>query len=146
MTQKFVFGQPVNMEALASVFIRNNLDSIGSLNAGNQAPTNPQTGMPWLDTSNAPTSLQLKVFVSNAWRTIAEYPAVTGAINAVRLVVGSAQQTWTLLHNLNKSTVSVTLFDLADDEIEPLNIDVTDPNQAVVQHAVPIAGSALVLG
>lgn len=146
MPQRFIFGQPSTRSTLASQFVRDNLDSIGTLNAGTAAPENPQEGMPWLDTSNAPTSYTLKVYVNGTWNVIAEYPIVVGNVNTVRFEVTPAAAVWNLNHNLSRSSVSVVLFDLSDKVIEALDIDVTDVNQAVVTHAAPVAGRALVVG
>ena len=146
MPQDFIFGQPATRSALASEFTRNNLDSIGTLNIGASAPSNPRQGMPWLDTSNAPTSYVLKAFLNNVWVALAEYPQPVSNVNAVRFSISPATKTWTLTHNLTRSSVSVVLFDLSDKVIEALDIDVTDVNQAVVTHAAPVAGTALVIG
>jgi hypothetical protein len=146
MSQDFIFGMPPNREALASIFVRNNLDSIGSLNSGPTAPSNPREGMPWLDTAGSPSSFALKFYDGSAWQTIAEFPFATTATAIVRVAVNPAVQTWNLLHNLGKSTVTVTCFDLSGKVIDPLDIDISNVNQAVVQHAAPIAGAALVFG
>jgi hypothetical protein len=146
MTQGFIFGQPVTRSGLLSKIVKDNLDAIGTLNAGATAPANPEEGMPWLDTSGSPTAFALKFYDGSAWQTIAEFPFATTATAIVRIAVNPAAQTWNLLHNLGKSTVTVTCFDLSGKVIDPLDIDISNVNQAVVQHAASIAGAALVFG
>lgn len=148
MTQGFIFGQPVNRGPLASEAVRKNLDAIGSLNAGTTAPANPNSviGMPWLDTTNAPTLFSLKFFDGTTWQTLIEFPFATGVAGIVRSTVNPAAQVWTVIHNLNKSSVDVALYDLTGKRIDASDVDVSNPNQAVVTHAAPVAGNALIIG
>lgn len=146
MTQGFVFGQPVTREGLISQFVRANFDAVGSLNAGDTAPENPQEGMPWLDTSEAPTIFRLKVYLAGVFQVMAVFPVVLADTVSARIVIGVPAVTWTLVHNFGQPTVSVTLFDLTGKMIEALDVDVTDVNQAIVTHAYPVAGAALVVG
>ena len=146
MTQQFVFGQPVPNSVLASIIVQKNLDSLGTTNEGTTAPLNPQKGMLWLDTSGAPASTELKYWDGAAWQAIASFPLIAPPTGIVRISVSPAVQTWTLIHNFGKSSVDVTLFDLAGKTITPLDVDITNINQAVIQHAAPLEGAALLVG
>jgi hypothetical protein len=102
--------------------------------------------MLWLDTAGAPTSTELKYWDGSVWQVIAAFPLIAPITGIVRRSISPAAQTWNLLHNFGKPTVDVTLFDLDGKVITPLDIDITDVNQAVVQHAAPIEGAALLVG
>jgi hypothetical protein len=146
VTQGFVFGQPVTREGLFSQFVRDNFDALGTLNAGDTEPLNPQEGMPWLDTSQAPTKYIFKIFTGGSFQTAFEFPAAATAVSLIRIPITVAASTWNLVHNLGKDNVSVALFDLSNKVIEALDVDVSNVNQAVVTHAYPLTGSALVIG
>lgn len=146
MTQGFEFGQPATRSNLASEFVRKNFEALATLNAGDTAPLNPQDGMPWLDTSNAPVTYSLKTFFGGAWQTVVEFPAASSGVSVFRAEIGVASSVWTIDHNLGQDNVSVTLFDLTGKVIEALEIDTANSNQAVVTHAYPLLGSALVIG
>lgn len=144
--QLFIFGQPSQNSALLSQFVRNNLNSIGTLNSGDTEPSAPQTGMPWLDTSSAPTTYYLKVYTGTSWLTIAQYPITVGDADVERLTVSTASATWTLNHNLGYTPVSVQCFDILGNKITPSNINVLNVNVATVTHPFALAGSAIVIG
>ena len=146
MSQGFIFGQPATRAGLTSQFVRANFDAIGTLNAGPDEPLNPEEGMPWLDTTDAPTAVKLKVFIGSAFQVIAEFPFTSLAVSLVRFPISTATALWEVIHNLGKPSVSVTLFNISGKVIEALDIDVTDVNKAVVTHAYPLVGSALVVG
>ena len=148
MSQGFIFGQPVLRGPLASEIVRKNLDAIGSLNAGTTAPANPDKiiGMPWLDTTGAPTLFCLKFFDGTTFQTLIEFPFATGVAGVIRSSINPAATVWTLIHNLNKSSVAVSLYDLTGNKIDASDVDVSNPNQAVVTHPAPVAGNALIIG
>lgn len=144
MSQGFVFATPVAGSGLSSTQERVNNDAIGTLNAGKVAPINPRKGMPWLDTTGTP--LLLKTWDGNQWVIGAEFPLFQAAIAPVRFAITPAIAVWTLTHNLNKTTVAVFAYDSNGVVLQPLSVDVSDPNVAVVTHAFLLAGSALVIG
>jgi hypothetical protein len=146
MSQGFVFGVPQFRNPLSSADVRRNLDAIGTLNSGDTPPNNPDIGMPWLNTSEAPSRFTLNFWSGTSWQTIAEFPFSSAALNLVRFSVTPASQTWTLVHNLGRPSVSVTLFDVGGRGIQALNVDISNINQAVVQHAAPLEGAAIVIG
>ena len=146
MSQGFVFLTPVSRGALSSEVVRTNLSAISSFNAGDEAPANPVKGMPWLDTSDDPTSYQLKVWSGSQWLTIAVWPFETVFGTVVRFSVTVPARVWSLNHGLSRSNLVVNLFDSNGLSIDPLSTDVTNSDTTVITHAVPIAGSAIVIG
>lgn len=147
MVQGFVFPYPANNSGLVSAIVRTNLSAIGSMNSGDTAPTNPQTGMPWLDTSRFTTygELTLKTWSGSAWVILVEYPASSYS-EMVRFTVSTPAVSWTLAHSLGKANVTVQVFDASGFLVTPLSVDVSNTNTVTVTHAFAIAGSAIVLG
>ena len=146
MVQGFVFYTPVKRGALASSVVRRNFNAAGSWNAGASAPSNPQKGMPWLDTSGEPSEYSLKFWDGSAWKVIASWPYEDKFGEVVRFEITVPSAIWSLSHSLDVDNVTVVLFDTNGLKIEPLEIDVSNSNTCVVTHAVPVAGSAIVIG
>ncbi len=146
MTQGFVFGTPANRSDLESAKVRVNLDALGTANAGTTAPGTPKEGMFWLDTSGKPTQWLLKQFIGGSFLTLITIPQPSELAQFVLFAITPAAVTWTLTHNLNKAAVSVSLYDVNGKDVEPLEIDVSDPLKVTVTHAFALEGVAIVIG
>ena len=146
MSQGFVFGTPANQSDLESLKVRVNMDALGTSNALATAPAAPREGMPWLDTSQAPTQWQFKMFLAGAFQALITFPSPATDALAAQFVISPASVTWTLQHNLNRNVVAVALYDVNDKLLDALDVDVSDPNKAVVTHASAVEGAAVVIG
>jgi len=146
MAQDFVFSNPIHRSGLISEIIRNNLDAIGSLNSGTAEPDDPEVGMPWLDTSSSPTTFYLKVYTAAGWLTIATYPTVTSYASFYRASVSVASASWSITHSLSVRPVAVHCFDSSYNKIEPLSVDTSNVNIAVIIHAAALTGHVLITG
>lgn len=146
MVQGFVFGQPATRTVLASQIVRDNFDALGTTHEGPTPPLNPQKGMFWLDTAGEPTVFLLKFFDGTSFQIIAQFPFAAPVSGIIRVTINPAIKVWTIVHNLGKPSVIVHLFDLLAKEIEALEIDTSNIDQAVANHAAPVAGVAMVVG
>lgn len=146
MVQGFVFGQPATRTVLASRIVRDNFDALGTTHEGPTPPLNPQKGMFWLDTAGEPVIFLLKFFDGTSFQIIAQFPFAAPISGIIRVTISPAAKVWTVVHNLGQPAVIVHLFDLSAKEITALEIDLSDIDQAIVNHAAPVAGLAMVVG
>lgn len=146
MVQGFVFGQPATRTVLASRIVRDNFDALGTTHEGPTAPLNPQKGMFWLDTAGEPSIFLLKFFDGTSFQIIAQFPLTAPISGIIRVTINPAAKVWTVVHGLGQPAVIVHLFDLSAKEITALEVDLSDIDQAVVSHAAPVAGLAMVVG
>ena len=152
MSQGFDKAIPKLLDALESAPVRANLNATMTSNRGATAPTDPDEGWFWLDTSDA-LNYRLRQYLLGSWvivlnNLLGGFPTQAGA-SVVGHVQGTPSTTWTINHNLNRSHVSVSFFDantFPKNEIIPLNVEVTSANIITATFSPSQGGTATVMG
>lgn len=149
MTTPFRPTAPEYLSSLKSEPVRTNFQVLARHHAGPTAPPNPEVGWTWLDTSN-PVNLRFRMFLSGTWVVILNnllggFPSTGGATKVVH-TQAVADTTWTIVHNLNSSNVSVTFWDATSQLFIPNTVTVTDVNTLTATFLVAATGVAVVVG
>ena len=143
---------PEYLDALESAPVRTNLNALATTHQGATAPTDPDAGWFWLDTSDA-LNYRLRQYLFGSWVIILNnlmggFPTQSGA-SLVSHVQAVASTTWTINHNLNKSHVTAQFFDsvsLPKNQLLPSNVEVTSALVLTATFAPAQAGTATVMG
>lgn len=149
MTQGFDFSKPKFLDPLESESVRTNFKALGTNHEGPTAPSDPELGMTWLDTSD-PANVRLRMYVNGVFIVILNNLAGGApSQSAVDLVVHTQvnpSTTWAVIHNIGTRDVVVQVWDENDQLMLPDTASVIDPDQLLVTFLNPQAGKALVLG
>lgn len=71
---------------------------------------------------------------------------LTNQITSYTHYNGTATNVWTINHNLNTSSLSVTVYDIHNRVVIPGEIQVVSPSQVQIIFAAPFSGSAVLIG
>jgi len=149
MSQGFDKEKPAFQADLLSGPVRTNMNALATNNAGSTAPSDPEEGWWWLDTSD-PTDLKLWCYLSNTWKIVLQNiqagpPSQTqiGKYVHTQAVAGAS---WSINHALNTVELVVAVLDGSNEEMIPNTITHTDANNTTITFGSAKAGKAIIIG
>ncbi len=152
MAQNFDAQKPALNDPLTSEPMRVNFQAVISLNSGPTAPSDPQEGWPWFDTSD-PTNIKLKFFIGGTWVTglanVQAGPPSQSNVDKEVFTQSVAATTWTVNHSLDSDELSVTCIDTStspDTIMIPDTVEFTSTSVVTITFLTPQAGKAVLLG
>jgi hypothetical protein len=149
VSQGFDKEKPEFQDDLLSGPVRTNFNAVATDHAGPSAPSNPEEGWTWFDTS-IPTNLKVKKFFSNSWHTILENvqagPAAQSAAAKHVHTQASPSLTWTINHTLSTRELIVTVWDGTNKVMIPNEIEAVTTTQVVITFVSLQSGKAVLIG
>lgn len=149
MSQGFDSSKPAFLDPLVSEPVRISLSALATHHAGATAPTDPQEGWIWMDTSN-PTNISLKAFISSTWITIlsniqAGAPSQS-TVDKYTHDQTTPATTWTINHGLSTDDVTITIYDATGLWMLPNTVQIVDDNSVTVTFLTSETGKAVITG
>ena len=141
----FEFGKPVEGLKIDAGEIRDLFEALAVNNATSQndKPQNPRNGMTRFYNPEVGI-LYYQVYWDGAWINLIQVATTADqALHKEQSFVGLA--TWTWSHNLGRKPV-IACLDANDKQIVPSEIEHSDANTVVVQHASAQSGSIIAVG
>jgi len=149
MTQGFDSAEPVAGSAVVSQPVRWNFNAVATTHYGDSAPSDPQSGWPWVDSSD-PLNVKLKFYIEGIWYVIIS-DLTAGAITPSGLGKyihneSAPALTWTITHGLNTASPLVGVWDSSNQLILPDTVTVIDTNHVTLTFLVAQSGQAIIVG
>lgn len=147
--QGFDKNKPQFQSDLLSGPVRINFNASATNHLGPSAPNSPDPGWSWVDTSD-PNNVKLRIFLNNSWLIV--LANITGGppsqSNLQKFVhpQTTPSTTWTVDHNLNILTVTITVIDATGQIIIPNTIQIQNQNTVTITFLTSETGSAIVVG
>jgi hypothetical protein len=149
MSQGFDSAKPKFLDPLVSAPMRQNFVALATHHAGAVAPTDPQEGWFWLDTSDS-TNVKVKLFHSNAWITILANvqagPPSQSNVDKYVHTQGTSVTTWNITHTLSTDDLIVMVYDASGNWILPNEIILVDDDNVQITFLAAQSGKAVLTG
>lgn len=149
MVQGYDSDEPRQLSAVESLPVRTNFNALATAHIGSSAPSDPQEGWRWIDTSDA-LNIKFKIYLSGVWRTVIndlEGGAVSPvAINKYTHLQTSNSTQWIVQHNMGTEHVIWAAYDASDGALIPNTVQIDSEDQVTFNFATAQQGKAIIIG
>jgi hypothetical protein len=141
--------KPVQYSGVLSPEIRANFEALVTHHVGPIAPTEPEDGWIWLDTSTAPI-YNLSIYITGGWHwllynILSGYPVPGGTAKHTHIQAATSLS-WPISHSLNTTSLSVTVQNAAGVLVIPNTVTIVNSGLVTITFLVATAGIATLIG